>query len=170
MPSPLHILLNPRPDSYGTPSRSRVGRTRRDRNDNPSPGPVFTVLPMTLPSNLDDNALTSPSMISLNSVSPPLTHTATRTEFAHPRTGPTSEQVKSLSSGEAFGRFSLPYGPDAIVFAARSPPDFDSIHRPNVSDLAPNPDDGFASSLRRSARGRRGCTGDDLDRGESPLR
>jgi len=158
-------------DPHGTPSRSRVGQTHRNRNDNSSTGSVFTVLSRTL--SRDDGPLTSPSMISLNSISPPLTHTATRTEFTYPRTGPTSEQVKFLSSKETFGRFGLPYGPDAVAFAASSskqnlPPDFDSIHRPSVSDLAPNPDDGSASSLRRSVRGRRGSTGDDLDRGESP--
>jgi len=160
-------------DSHGTPSRSRVGRTHRDRNNNSSTGSVFTVLSRTISRNHDDGPLTSPSMISLNSISPPLTHTATRTEFTYPRTGPTSDQVKFLSSKETFGRFGLPYGPDAVAFAASSsrqnlPPDFDSIHRPSSSDLLPNPDDGSASSLRRSLRGGRGSTGDDLDRGESP--
>jgi len=155
-------------DSDDSPRRSRVGRTHR--NNSSSTGSVFNALSRTLSRNHDDVPLTSPSMISLNSISPPLTHTATRTEFTYPRTGPTSEQVKFLSSKDTFGRFGLPYGPDAIAFAASSsgldlPPDFDSIHRPSFSDLSPNPDDGSASSLRRPAL----SNGDNLQRGESPF-
>ena len=161
-------------DSHGSPRRSRVGPTHRDRNNNSSTGSMFTVLSRTLSRNQDEAQLTSPSMISLNSISPPLTHTATRTEFTYPRTGPTSEQVKFLSSKETFGRFGLPYGPDAVAFAASSsrqdlPPDFDSIHRPSFGDLSPNPDDGSASSLRGSTGVRRLSAGDDSDRGESPF-
>ena len=161
-------------DSHGSPRRSRVGQTHRDRNNNSSTGSVFTVLSRTLSRNQDDVPLTSPSMISLNSISPPLTHTTTRTEFAYPRTGPTSEQVKFLSSKETFGRFALPYGPDAIAFAASSsrldlPPDFDSVHRPSFSDLSPNPDDGSTSGPRGSTSARRFSSGDHSDRGESPF-
>lgn len=160
-------------DSHDSPRGPRVGRTHRDRNNNTSAGSMFTVLSRTLSKNPDDGPLTSPSMISLNSISPPLTHTATRTEFTYPRTGPTSEQVKFLSSKETFGRFGLPYGPDAIAFAASSsrldlPPDFDSI-RPSFSDLSPNPDDGSTSSLRRSTSARRPSIGDHSDRGGSPF-
>ena len=159
-------------DLPGSP-RSRIDRTHRDRNNNSSTGSVFTVLSRTLSRNLEDASLTSPSMISLNSISPPLTHTATRTEFTYPRTGPTSEQVKFLSSKETFGRFGLPYGPDAVAFAASSsgldlPPDFDSIHRPSFSDLSPNPDDA-GSSLRRSTSARRLSNGGDSHRGGSPF-
>ena len=160
-------------DSDGSPGGPRLGRTHRDRVNNMSTGSVFTVLSKTLSRHNDDIPLTSPSLISLNSISPPLTHTATRTEFTYPRTGPTSEQVKFLASKETFGRFGLPYGPDAIAFAASSsrqdlPPDFDSIHRPSFGDLSRNPDDGSASSLRStSARGP--STGDRSDRGGSPF-
>lgn len=161
-------------DLHGSPGGSRLSRTHRDRINNSSTGSVFTVLSRTLSRNPDDGALTSPSLISLNSISPPLTHTATRTEFTYPRTGPTSEQVKFLASKETFGRFGLPYGPDAVAFAASSsrqdlPPDFDSIHRPSFSDLSPNPGDGSDSSLRRSMSARRLSTGDHSDRGDSPF-
>lgn len=77
--------------------------------------------------------ITSPSMISLNSISSPLTHTVTRTEFTYPKTGPTAEQLKVISSRDAFSRFGVPYGADAIAFASSSrldllqpPPDFDT--------------------------------------------
>jgi len=159
-------------DLHGSPGGSHLGRTHRDRVNNSSTGSVFTVLSKTLSRHHDDIPLTSPSLISLNSISPPLTHTATRTEFTYPRTGPTSEQVKFLASKETFGRFGLPYGPDAVAFASSSrldlPPDFDSIHRPSFSDLSPNPDNGSASSLR-STSARRLSTGDGSDRGGSPF-
>ena len=160
-------------DLHGSPGGPRPGRTHRDRVNNSSTGSVFTVLSKTLSRNHDDIPLTSPSLISLNSISPPLTHTATRTEFTYPRTGPTSEQVKFLASKETFGRFGLPYGPDAIAFAASSsrldlPPDFDSIHRPSFRDLSPNHDEGSTSSLR-STSARRLSTGDRPDSGGSPF-
>ena len=162
-------------DSHSSPRISRVtSRTHRDRNNNSSTGSVFTVLSRTLSRNPDDGPLTSPSMISLNSISPPLTHTATRTEFTYPRTGPTSEQVKFLSSKETFGRFGLPYGPDAIAFAASSsrldlPPDFDSINRPSFSDLSPNPADGSTSIMRRPTNTGRLSNEDHSNRGETPF-
>lgn len=77
--------------------------------------------------------LNSPSLISLNSISSPLSHTLVRTEFTYPKSGPTPEQLKVISSRENFSRFGVPYGPDAIAFAASSsrqdieppPPDFE---------------------------------------------
>lgn len=160
-------------DLHDLPRGPRAGRTHRDRNNNSSAGSMFTVLSRTLSRDHDDVPLTSPSMISLNSISPPLTHTATRTEFTYPRTGPTSEQVKFLSSKDTFGRFGLPYGPDAIAFASSSrldlPPDFDSVHQPSFRDISPDPNDGSASSLRRSTSARRPSAGDRSDRGGSPF-
>ncbi len=86
--------------------------------------------------------ITSPSMISLNSISSPLTHTVTRTEFTYPKTGPTAEQLKVISSRDAFSRFGVPYGADAIAFASSSrldllqpPPDFDTAA--STSQVAP---------------------------------
>lgn len=82
---------------------------------------------------LASNRLNSPSTISLNSISAPLTHTLSRTEFTYPKAGPTPEQLKVISSRDSFARFAVPYGPDAIAFASSSrqdlsypPPDFDS--------------------------------------------
>jgi hypothetical protein len=79
--------------------------------------------------------LTSPSLISLNSIGAPLSHTLTRTEIAYPRGGPTADQIKLISSRESLGRFGVPYGSDAVAFAAASraslslgaPPQFDSL-------------------------------------------
>ncbi|KAJ3505957.1 hypothetical protein NLJ89_g7138 [Agrocybe chaxingu] len=83
---------------------------------------------------LNSARLNSPSMISLNSISAPLTHTAVRTEFTYPKTGPTPEQLKLISSRESFARFGVPYGADAIAYAASTsrldllppPPDFET--------------------------------------------
>ena len=94
--------------------------------------------------------LDSPSLISLNSISSPLSHTLIRTEFTYPKSGPTPDQLKVISSRENFSRFGVPYGPDAIAFAASSshqtleppPPGFDasssqlSLVRPVSSRLA----------------------------------
>jgi hypothetical protein len=76
--------------------------------------------------------LTSPSAISIGSISAPLTHTALRTDFVYPRTGPTPEQLKLISSVESVSKFGVPYGPDAVRFASESlvnlhgpPPEFE---------------------------------------------
>ncbi|EAU84146.2 hypothetical protein CC1G_08687 [Coprinopsis cinerea okayama7 len=88
------------------------------------------------PSTLNSGSsarLNSPSLISLDSISAPLTHTLMRTEFTYPKSGPTPEQLKMISSRESIGRFAVPYGDDAIAFASTSrldvsspPPDFDT--------------------------------------------
>ncbi|KAG2064183.1 hypothetical protein BDR04DRAFT_1110511 [Suillus decipiens] len=75
--------------------------------------------------------MTSPSTISLNSISAPLTHTVIRSEFRAPKGGITPEQIKLITSRNALERFGVPYGPDAVAFSAsRSnmapPPDFDT--------------------------------------------
>lgn len=151
--------------------RSHVGRSHRSGS---TTGSVFTLFSKTVSGNYDDVPMTSPSMISLNSISPPLTHTATRTEFSFPRTGPTSEQVKFLSSKDTFGRFGVPYGPDALAFAASSsrpdlPPDFDSAHRSSISDQSPIPDDGTTPSLRSPMSTGRVSTDAGSDREEPPF-
>jgi len=64
------------------------------------------------------SGLASPSMISLHSISAPLTHTVVRTEYTYPRTGPTAEQMKLIASVDSFKRFGVPYGPDAVAYAA----------------------------------------------------
>lgn len=75
--------------------------------------------------------LVSPSMISLNSISAPLTHTAVRTEFAaYPRQGLTPEQLQLISSREGLAKFGRPYGPDAVAFASLSAVDLVTGQRP----------------------------------------
>jgi hypothetical protein len=80
---------------------------------------------------MNSNHIASPSSISLNSISAPLTHTVVRTEFTYPKAGPTPEQLKLISSRDNFARFGMPYGADAIAYAASTsrqdldpPPDF----------------------------------------------
>ncbi|KAI0316956.1 hypothetical protein OF83DRAFT_198368 [Amylostereum chailletii] len=95
-------------------------------------------------SNLNLANLTSPSAISINSISAPLTHTLVRTDFVYPRSGPTPEQLKLISSREAVGKFGVPYGPDARAFAASAsrvnlhgpPPEFEE--RPSIDGLPSN--------------------------------
>jgi hypothetical protein len=91
----------------------------------------------------------SPSTISINSlsISAPLTHTASRTQFTFPQPTMsmasasttttagvvmmTPDQVRVIAAREAIGRFGLPYGPDAVAFAAAKggppPPGFDEV-------------------------------------------
>lgn len=150
--------------------RSHVGRTHRAGS---SASSVFPLFSRPVSRNPDDGPITSPSMISLNSISPPLTHTVTRSEFVFPRTGPTSEQVKFLSSKETFSRFSVPYGPDAVSFAASSsrpdlPPDFDSVHQLTIGDLSSSPIGGNGPDLGRSTSTRMISTDSNSDRGDSP--
>lgn len=94
---------------------------------------------------LNSNRLNSPSLISLNSISAPLTHTVTRTEYTYPKTGPTAEQLMVISSRESFARFGVPYGPDAVAFAASSsrqdllpPPGFDAAVPEAASPRSPS--------------------------------
>jgi hypothetical protein len=84
--------------------------------------------------------LNSPSVISITSISAPLTHTAIRTDFVYPRSGPTPEQLKLISSVESVSKFGVPYGPDAVAYTSQSlvnlhgpPPEFEE--RPSVDSL-----------------------------------
>ena len=107
---------------------------------------MFRTLPRQRSNHtLNSNRLNSPSLISLNSISAPLTHTVTRTEYTYPKTGPTAEQLMVISSRESFARFGVPYGPDAVAFAASSsrqdllpPPDFDSAVPEATSPRSPS--------------------------------
>ncbi|KAF9011870.1 hypothetical protein BDQ17DRAFT_793829 [Cyathus striatus] len=115
---------------------------------------------------LASNRLNSPSLISLNSISSPLTHTTIRTEFTYPKAGPTPEQLKLISSRESFAKFGVPYGADAIAYAASAsrqelpPPDFDAassdIHLPRSAGAGP-------SRLRASSRAADMVNRDDDD-------
>ena len=112
-------------------SRSRISH----RPTGSASGSLVNLTPfrtLSRQKSFNNGHLTSPSLISLNSISAPLTHTLTRTEFTYPKSGPTPEQLKLISSRESFGRFGMPYGPDAIAFASSSrqdlgmpPPGFD---------------------------------------------
>ena len=103
--------------------------------------------------------LTSPSVLSITSISSPLTHTAVRTDFVYPRSGPTPEQLKLISSVESVSKFGVPYGPDAVAFASASlvnlhgpPPEFEE--RPSIEGL-PGPSETRArasSALSRVSR------------------
>ena len=105
--------------------------------------------------------LVSPSAISIASISAPLTHTAVRTDFVYPRTGPTPEQLKLISSIESVSKFGVPYGPDAVAYASASlvnlhgpPPEFEE--HPSTDGL-PGPSVGetrarAASALSRVSR------------------
>lgn len=103
-----------------------------------------------------NNHLTSPSMISLSSISSPLTHTVTRTEFTYPKSGPTPQQLKLISSREAFTKFGMPYGEDAIAYAATSsrvdlqpPPGFEEVlgpsNRPTTASSSGSEDESEAA-------------------------
>ncbi|KAG6865705.1 hypothetical protein C0991_012521 [Blastosporella zonata] len=121
------------------------------RPSNSGSGSILNLTPFrTLSRQSNVNNLTSPSLISLNSISSPLTHTLTRTEFTYPKSGPTPEQLKLISSRDGFTRFAVPYGADAIAYAASAsrqdlndvpPPDFD----------APTPGSAGPSRLRASS-------------------
>ncbi|KAF8639159.1 hypothetical protein AX17_001647 [Amanita inopinata Kibby_2008] len=121
--------------SSGDSHSRETPRSRSRASHHPSPsGSLFRTLSRQRSiRTINSNHLTSPSLVSINSISAPLTHTAVRTEFTYPRTGPTPEQLKLISSRDSFARFGIPYGADAIAFAASTsrqdlepPPDFDS--------------------------------------------
>jgi hypothetical protein len=110
--------------------------------------------------------LTSPSAISMVSISSPLTHTAVRTDFVYPRSGPTPEQLKLISSVESVSKFGVPYGPDAVAFASASasfvnlhgpPPEFEE--RPSTDGL-PGPSVGETRVWATSALSRVSRDGD----------
>jgi hypothetical protein len=114
-----------------------ASRSRASHRPTPSgSGSLLSLSPFrTISRQKSSNTLNlnSPSLISLNSISAPLTHTVVRTEFTYPKAGPTPEQLKLISSRESFARFGMPYGADAIAYAASAsrqeldvpPPDFD---------------------------------------------
>lgn len=92
--------------------RSTISLTSTNRPQHQRAGSSLSITP---PTHAD---LTSPSMISVNSISAPLPHTLMRTEIRYPRGGPTPEQIKLISSRESLGRFGVPYGAEAIAHAA----------------------------------------------------
>lgn len=119
------------------PHRSTPNRTHRTSQSSSGPSMFRTLSRQRSIQTLNSSVhLDSPSVISLNSISSPLAHTLVRTEFTYPKSGPTPEQLKVISSRENFSRFGMPYGADAIAFAASS----------SRQDLEPPPP-GFEASL-----------------------
>ncbi|KAI0356926.1 hypothetical protein OH77DRAFT_181225 [Trametes cingulata] len=135
--------------------RSRV----RHRPSHSGSSSMFSLLSRTRSNgNLGGaDRLTSPSMISLNSISSPLSHTLVRTEFTYPKSGPTPEQLRLISSRESFARFGVPYGPDAIAFAASTsrvelepPPGFEEVAGSAAAGPS-SPEQGNGSGARASS-------------------
>ena len=123
-------------------AHSRAGTHRPSQS-----GSGFSMMSRSRSRLIDSPHLTSPSTISVNSISAPLTHTTVRTEFTYPRSGPTPEQIKLIASRESFARFGVPYGHDAIAFAASTsrmdlpahpPPGFEEVAGPPGSPLVPS--------------------------------
>ena len=88
--------------------------------------------------------LTSPSMLSVHSISAPLTHTAVRTDIVYPRTGPTAEQIKYISSHEAVAKFGVPFGADAVAYHQAS------SSRVNLAEPVPDYEERPSLDSRRS--------------------
>ena len=141
------VLASPRPSNLSTrPAGTRTSQAGH-RSTASHSGSVLSVASsafgrVTSRSRSTSNvaALTSPSMISIGSISSPLTHTAVRTDFVYPRSGPTPEQLKLISSVESVSKFGVPYGPAAVAYASASrvnlqapPPEFEE--RPSLDGL-----------------------------------
>ncbi|KAI0089673.1 hypothetical protein BDY19DRAFT_993245 [Irpex rosettiformis] len=136
--SNMHLT---RTRSRRAPSRSTLHRPSFSGSNS-----MLSVMTRSRSRLIDQANLTSPSLISVNSISAPLPHTLVRTEFTYPKTGPTPDQLKLISSREAFQRFGVPYGEEAIAFAASSsrvelsnvpPPEFEEIVRTDSRHESP---------------------------------
>ncbi|KAJ7507231.1 hypothetical protein B0H11DRAFT_195871 [Mycena galericulata] len=115
--------------------------------------------------SLSANNLTSPSLISLASISHPLPHTLVKTEFsALPKGGLTPEQLSLISGSKegGLGRFGVPWGEAAVAYAHASastsrialnedgeapPPDWEA-----VSGQTSRPQEGEASGSGEASR------------------
>lgn len=69
-------------------------------------------------------------------ISAPISTTLIRTELSYPRSGPTPEQIRFLSSRESLGRFGMPYGEEAIA-AARSRDNLSAVLPPQYETTSP---------------------------------
>ena len=121
--------------------------------------------------------LSSPSTVSINSlsISAPLTHTASRTQFTFPQlaatmattatkmgAAPTPEQMRVIAAREAIGKFGVPYGPDAVAFAAARevgggvvgppPPGFEEVVGEGSGSRLTGEDDADEEVMRREDR------------------
>ncbi|KAJ7135362.1 hypothetical protein C8R43DRAFT_614621 [Mycena crocata] len=109
-------------------------RTRSTTAPSPSPTPsrhrastststLFSLTRKKSSASLSANNLTSPSLISLASISHPLPHTLVKTEFsALPKGGLTAEQLSLISGTKegGLGRFGVPWGDAAVRYAHAS--------------------------------------------------
>ncbi|KAF7323462.1 Proteophosphoglycan ppg4 [Mycena chlorophos] len=128
----------PLPTTSPEASRSNLSlthtRTRSTTNGAGSPPPsssrhrpstststLFSLGRKKSSQSLNGNNLTSPSLISLASISSPLPHTLVKTEFTSlPKAGLTPEQFKMISGSKDGGlnRFGVPFGEVAVRYAA----------------------------------------------------
>lgn len=127
-PTASGTTTNPRTAPPATHARNGSAHTLASTQHNPASRPTTpnnasrsSLLALrgirTRASSAGSAALSSPSMISLHSISAPLPHTLTRTEFRIPRGGLTAEQVKLITARDAPERFGRPYGSAAVAFA-----------------------------------------------------
>ncbi|KAG9313782.1 hypothetical protein JVU11DRAFT_6142 [Chiua virens] len=124
------------------PSRNNLRRSQSRSNSN-----LFRTF-RTHPSGVHAGS----STISLDSISAPLTHTATRAEFHAPRGGLlTPEQIKLITSREGLERFGVPYGPDAVAF---------SMSKERLAEMGPPPDFESATGVHQEPSGATG-SGDE---------
>ncbi|KAJ7164931.1 hypothetical protein C8R46DRAFT_301000 [Mycena filopes] len=104
-------------------------RTRSTTTDAPvtrhrastSTSTLFSLTRKKSTASLSANNLTSPSLISLASISHPLPHTLHKTEFsALPKGGLTAEQLSLISGTKegGLGRFGVPWGEAAVAYAS----------------------------------------------------
>ncbi|KAK0484533.1 hypothetical protein IW261DRAFT_843311 [Armillaria novae-zelandiae] len=142
-----------RTGSNGSGPYSRPSTAMSYRGHRPSQSSTGSLLSMHNPlvrkkstATLNSQHLTSPSMISLNSISSPLSHTLVRTEFTYPKSGPTPEQLKLISSRESVARFGVPYGDEAVRWASSSRL---ALSSPTPEDDVPPPEFDFEPSSSR---------------------
>ncbi|KAJ7326486.1 hypothetical protein DFH08DRAFT_340469 [Mycena albidolilacea] len=116
------------------PTRLSLTHTRTRSTTAPSPIPtrhrastststLFSLGRKKSSTSLSANNLTSPSLISLASISHPLPHTLIKTEFtALPKSGLTAEQLSLISGTKegGLGRFGVPWGEAAVAYASAS--------------------------------------------------
>ncbi|KAF7343451.1 Proteophosphoglycan ppg4 [Mycena venus] len=126
-PLPLRRTTTTPPDSPSrTPARDRRPLRRplpyRHRPST-STSTLFSLGRKKSSNSLSANNLTSPSLISLASISHPLPHTLVKTEFsALPKSGLTAEQLSLISGNKegGLGRFGVPWGEAAVAYANAS--------------------------------------------------
>ncbi|KAK0460734.1 uncharacterized protein EV420DRAFT_1641268 [Desarmillaria tabescens] len=147
------VVSHSRTGSNGSGPYSRPSTSMSYRGHRPSQSSTGSLLSMHNPlarkkstTTLNSQHLTSPSMISLNSISSPLSHTLVRTEFTYPKSGPTPEQLKLISSRESVARFGVPYGEEAVRWASTSRL---ALSSPTPEDDVPPPEFDFVPSSSR---------------------